>query len=230
MKSINEGIEFLTSKYAVAKKVELIDRETVSIDGKKSAILPWRCERRFVELKKLAQGGEMHGISVIRVARIDRKGADIMKMFYREADICEYVLGSEVKEVFAIENSGKALNAILKMDSGVICTLEIAATLGEGEKVIDKHEIIAEKGVACDRVVDTQIPQSSIYVFANGKNQEFIDTDAELYGLSIDDAAIARQCFELARDGICLCEQAEHLSNLLAACKKSIAAGKNIIL
>ena len=228
MKLINEGIGFLADKYGIEKKIRLIDRDTVVIDGERHTLLPWRSERRIIELKNIAM--TMQGISMIRVSRIDKKRADIMKMFCREADICEFVLGSAIKEIFAVENSGKAMNAVLKTESGVVCTLELAATLSDEKNVIDKHEIISQNGVACDRGVDTQIPQQSVYVLKAGENKEYTDTDAELYGLSSEDASIARQCFETARGNVCFCNQAGHLQDLAAACRKSIETEENTAL
>ena len=48
---------------------------------------------------------------------------------------------------------------------------------------MDKHEIIARRGVACDRVVDSQIPQESIYVWSKNGHSAFTDVDTELFGL-----------------------------------------------
>lgn len=229
MKSVKEGIDFLLDKYNVNKCVEQADGETAVIDGKKCALLPWRCERRFIELKSLA-ADSLKGISAIRVGRIDKKDADIMKMFRREADICEFISGSAVKEIFAVANGSKAMNVIMKLDNGIICTLELAAVLNDGERTVDKHEIIAQKGVACDRAVDTQVPQSSIYVFTGDDKEEYLDVDAELYGLSADEAAAARQCFEMARDGYCLCGRAAHLDEIVSACRRSADTEENVIL
>ena len=88
----------------------------------------------------------------------------------------------------------------LKGADGVVCTIEIAATLPEGEKPKDKHEIITRRGIACDVVVDAQLRQESIYVFGE-KNEAFTDVDFECYGLTADEVATVRAAFALARDG-----------------------------
>ena len=85
------------------------------------------------------------------------------------------------------------------MDDGVVCSLEIANTLPAGAEHIDKHEIITARGLVCDRVVDTQIPQQSIYLYA-GTNEAYTDVDFELYGLSAAEVAAVRCAFALAKD------------------------------
>lgn len=234
MKTLNEGISFLLDKYAVDKKVEVESLESVVIEGERHALLPWRWERRIVELKNLAQGtaasGKLEGISVMRVAHIDKKTSDLWSVLRRELDICEFVIGSEAAEIFAIQNLEKAMNVIMKLKNGVVCTIELATTLSEDAKVIDKHEIIAQKGVACDRVVDTQVPQSSIYLFTDDEKAEFQDVDAELYGLSIDEIAVVRQSFDMAANAYHLDSQAAHLDCLIAAAQQSEKELQNVIL
>ena len=119
----------------------------------------------------------------------------------------------------------------MKLENGVVCTIEASATLPCDAKDIDKHEIIAEKGVACDRVVDTQIPQSSIYLFSDKKvPKEYMDVDAELYGLNVDEAAVVRQSFDLAANDYTLDIDAKHLDKLIEAVEKSLQNTENVIL
>ena len=49
MKLINEGIGFLADKYGIDKKIRLIDRDTVVIDGERHTLLPWRSERLTIK-------------------------------------------------------------------------------------------------------------------------------------------------------------------------------------
>jgi hypothetical protein len=63
---------------------------------------------------------------------------------------------------------------------------------------VDKHEIITDNGVGCDRVVDTQMPQQSIYVFGK-EEQSFMDTDAELFGYEEIQINTIRNAFALAK-------------------------------
>ena len=107
---------------------------------------------------------------------------------------------------------------------------ELAATLEENQKDIDKHEIITDNGVGCDRVVDTQMPQESIYVFGKN-NQTFMDTDAELFGYSeieintIRNAFIVAKCSEVQKSNM---QKWEHIEKVIAAAKTSLKTLENI--
>lgn len=199
MKLLQEKLEFLLDKYSVETKAVLNTRETAVIDGKEIPTLSHRLERRFIELKNIVQGGTLQGVSVMRVARIIEKGNDIYAELYRELDICEYVLGRKIKSVMAMQNDN-ALNVIVKAEDDIVCTIEISATLKKGEIPKDKHEIISQRGIACDVVVDAQLKQDSIYLFGDS-NQKYTDVDYELYGLSTEDVAVIRSAFSLAQNG-----------------------------
>lgn len=199
MKLLQEKLNFLLDKYSVETKAQLKDRKTVIITDKEIPVLPHRLERRFIELKNIVQGGTLQGISVMRVARIVEKGKDIFAELYREFDICEYILGKKIVAVTAMQNDN-TLNVIATAEDDIVCTLEISATLAKGEIAKDKHEIISQRGIACDIVVDAQLKQDSIYVFG-AENKKFTDVDFELYGLSIEDIAVVRSAFTIAQKG-----------------------------
>jgi len=198
MKKLQEKLDFLLEKYSVERKAILKDCKTVVIDGKDIPTLSHRSERRFVELKNIVNNGTLVGISVMRVARIVESGKDIYEELYREFDICQFVLQRKIKTVTVMEN-GNVLNAIATTEDGVVCTFEISATLEKGEIAKDKHEIISQRGIACDVVVDAQLKQDSIYVFGN-ENKKYTDVDFELYGLSIEEIAVVRAAFSIAQN------------------------------
>ncbi|MDD6735287.1 MAG: hypothetical protein PUE13_03125, partial [Clostridiales bacterium] len=101
------------------------------------------------------------------------------------------------KSIMVMEH-GNVLNAIANAEGGIVCTIEISATLNGDEPAKDKHEIISQRGIACDIVVDAQLKQDSIYVFGS-ENRKYTDVDFELYGLSTGEAAIVRAAFEIAQ-------------------------------
>ena len=197
MKILQEKLNFLLDKYSVDVKAELKDSKTVIIDGQELPLLSHRNERRFLEQKNIVTGGTLQGISVMRVARIIEKDSDIYEALGRELDICQYVLQRDLVSIMVMQNDN-VLNAISTCADGVVCTIEIPATLAAGEIAKDKHEIIAQRGTCCDVVVDAQLKQDSIYVFG-AENQKFTDVDFELYGLSIEEVAIVRAAFSIAQ-------------------------------
>ena len=187
----------MLQKYSVGAKATLKDSKVAVIDGVDTPILSHRLERRFIELKNIVQGGTLQGISVMRVARITEKGTDIFAELYRELDICQYILGRNIVGSTAMQNDN-TLNVIATAEDAIVCTIEISATLTKGEIPKDKHEIISQRGIACDVVVDAQLKQDSIYVFG-AENKKFTDVDFELYGLSIEDIAVVRSAFTIAQ-------------------------------
>ena len=222
-------LDKLLEKYDVNCEAVIQDKNQAVIGGQETPLLSWRHERRFIELRNLIEEGAVREISVMRSLCIAPKGTPIDGLFLRELDLCEWILNERIYEIFAVENAGMARNAILKTESGIICSLELAATLAEGTQIHDKHEIISRGGVATDRVVDTQIPQSSIYVMKeNAETEEYLDVDAELFGLSPEECAAVRQCFDMAKNGYVLTEEVKRLKRLTELSSESVQSGKNI--
>ena len=230
MQQLQQKLDFLLEKYAVASTAVLKDRRTVTVNGEDLPTLSHRAERRFLELKNIVQGGTLVGISVMRVARIVEKGSDLFEQLYRELDLCQYILGRRFVSINAMQNEGTMI-AIATAEDGVVCTLELAATLSKGEPAKDKHEIISQRGIACDVVVDAQLKQNSVYVFGN-KNQEFTDVDFELYGLSIEDIAVVRSAFAAAKDqnGEQLKAIDRNLNMLVELAKRSVETGERQVI
>lgn len=199
MQILQKKLEFILDKYSVGTKAVLNNCKTVSINGIEIPLLAHRQERRFIELKNIVNGGTIVGISAMRVARIVEADSDVFAELYRELDICQYILNRNIKSIMAMQNDN-VINVIATTEDGVVCTIEISATLKKGEKAIDKHEIISQRGIACDIAVDVQLKQDSIYVFGK-ENNKYTDVDYELYGLSFEEIVIVRSAFAIAQTG-----------------------------
>ncbi len=231
MKKLQEKLDYLLDKYAVGKTAVLsVDGAFVTVNGKKYALLPWRNERRFVELKKICEN-TVGNISHFKIMSINPKTADLDYVIKRELDTAEYISGLKITEIFKAQN-GNTCSVICMTDKKAVFTLELAATLPEGSEIVDKHEIITDRGTACDRNVDSQTPLSSVYVFGK-KHEEYTDVDFELYGLSIYEISVVRQAFDVAkyeslgeRNNV----DAERLSVLLEKAELSEKTCLNVIL
>lgn len=224
--NLQKGLDDLLTKYSVGTGAALSENgEGVVIDGAEYPLLPWESERRFFEMKNTF-ATRLGNACTFRVGYTAHKGTDLFALLRREIGVIEYVLSSDIKSIYAIRG-GNAMNCIATAGNGCICTLELAATLCTDEKEIDKHELMTDAGHTCDRVVDTQIPQESIYVY--GANRAvYTDTDAELYGMSEREAAIVRNAFSLAK---CACTResnrarSAHLDAVVKACAESLETG-----
>lgn len=229
MKELQNKLDFLLEKYAIEKKAVLKDRKTVIINSEELPLFAHRYERRIIELEKLANDGTLFGISVMRTARIVERGSDVFDELYRELDICQYVLRRKIKTITVMQNES-VLNTIAVTDDGVVCTIEVSATLTKGEPSKDKHEIISQRGIACDIVVDAQLKQDSIYVFGN-ENKKYTDVDFEIFGLLIDDTAVVRAAFALAQseDYSDIKNDAENLERLIRLAQKSAKTNERMV-
>ena len=230
MIKLQEKLDFLIEKYSVDTKAVLKDANTVVIDGVELPLMSHRNERRFIELKNVVNNGTLVGVSVMRVARIIEKGSDIYAALYRELDLCQYILQRKIKSIMVMENDN-VLNAIATTEDAVVCTIEISATLKKGEIAKDKHEIISQRGIACDVVVDAQLKQDSIYVFGS-ENQKYTDVDFELYGLSIEETAVVRAAFSAAQNKNYdeLNAIHENLCKLVEMARKSAKSGEREVM
>lgn len=195
---MQKGLDLLLEKYSVKSLAELVkDGKTVVIDGKPVPVLPWESERRIIELRNLVVTGRLGNMCTYRIGHTTKKGADLFELLAREVGILEFTVNSTAKEIFAIAGKN-TMNCIVETENGCVCTIELGATLNAGQKDVDKHEIITDNGVGCDRVVDTQMPQQSIYVFGK-EEQSFMDTDAELFGYEEIQINTIRNAFALAK-------------------------------
>ena len=164
-------------------------------------LLPWRAERRFAELKRLIEERTVTPLVMCRLARFaGRDDTPMDAVLYRMFDLCQWIAGEPIVSLFASFAGDACGNVLAKLAGGVLCSVEVAATLPAGSPPVDRHELIARRGVASDLVVDTQVPQSSVYLVTEDRQQQFTDTDAELFGLPPDDISRLRAAFQVLAD------------------------------
>ncbi len=227
---MQKGLNYLLKKYSVSGDVTLSQNGAcVCVSGTCYPTLPYESERRFIELRNLVLTGRLGNMCTYRIGHTAKKDTDLFALLAREIGILEFTVNARVKEIFAIAGHA-TMNVIAETDNGCVATIELGATLGDTEADIDKHEIITDNGVACDRVVDTQIPQQSIYVY--GKHSTaFLDTDAELYGYEEWQVNTIRNAFLLAKDEQKRAEYTKkhaHITAVVNAAKRSLETLDNI--
>ncbi len=237
IKKMNEALQQLRDKYAVAADGVLAaadgigaEAELKCADGTTVKLLPWRPERRFVELKKLIDGKTLEGVSTLRFAAMSSEKS-LARLLYRELDLCAYLGESPIASAFAVV-SGNTANVIAKLANDVSCSVECSAALPAGSEEVDRHEIIARRGVACDRSIDTQVPLSSIYQFTEKGEKRYTDTDTELFGFSTDEIILIRAAMEVLQHpelGKAWNEADATLKHVIAATLESEKNGKPAI-
>lgn len=163
-------------------------------------LLPWRVERRFIELRNLLQNRTLEDLSTLRFSSF-ANGLSMAELLYRELELCEWIGDSSVKSLFAVFGGDAGANLIIKLHNGISCSIECGNRLPAGSRPVDRHELIARRGIASDRTVDSQIPQSSIYLFSETGKSEFTDIDAELFELEPESSLYVRAAFAALRSG-----------------------------
>lgn len=203
--AMNDALNELRTKYAVAQSGTIV-ADANGVAGAKLQcaagvvpLLPWRVERRFEELKKLVDGGTLEAVSTLRFAAM-RADAALENMLLREFDLVEFMVGVRIKSAFAALAGEQVANVIATLADGKSASIECSVALPAGSAPIDRHEIIAARGVACDRVVDTQVPQASIYAFTEAGHAVYTDTDAELFGMSEAEILVVRAALALLKN------------------------------
>ena len=232
---MNRSLAFLRDKYGCPAGEIVPGNEGFELalpDGTRIPLLPWRVERRFVELKKIIDGKTLEDVSTFRFASFTA-GGDSVKSAARELELASFLAGSPVKQLFAVRSTDAACNILARLANGMSASVECGVKLPAGADPMDRHEIIARRGVASDRTVDTQVPQSSIYEWTGSGLQTFTDVDTELFGLPNDQIWIVRAAFavlmkpELAPEWN---QAAEAMKKYAAAIVKSDAENQPVTL
>ncbi len=208
LQKMNEALDTLRVKYAVGAHGELVQDDSHAAEVRLKtpsgsvALLPWRVERRFVELKKMIDGGTLEDVSTLRFAAMSAD-RPLTQLLYRELDLCEFLAGVPVVRTFAVVSGMRVAHVVATFADGRSASVECSAALPAGTAAIDRHEVIARRGVGCDRTVDTQVPQASIYAFSAEGERRFTDTDAELFGFPQNEITAVRAALAVLKtDGL----------------------------
>lgn len=204
VQNMNAALSTLREKYAVAAAGELIE-DTGHVAGVRlkteSAIvtlLPWRVERRFIELKKMIESDTLEDVSTLRFAAMSAEQS-LEQLLYRELDLCEFLGDALIVRSFAVAAGSRVAHVVATLADGKSASIECSAVLPPETEPMDRHEIIARRGVGCDRAVDTQVPLASIYAFTAEGEERFTDTDSELFGFSLAEILAIRAAFEVLK-------------------------------
>ncbi len=197
---MNKALTMLCKKYGLSLTGQILQGEGFyklkCSCGKETYLLPWRTERKFFELKKMLDDGTLKDLSTLRFCSL-RSGGCLKQLIAREMDIAVFFTGVPVQSVFAVMAAEKncAANIIAKLANDVSVSIECSTKLPAGQQPIDRHELIASRGVASDQAVDTQTPHSSIYVYNQDGEMRYTDTDTELFGFEYEEVLVIRAAF-----------------------------------
>lgn len=253
-KDVDAVFRALASKYAVdvpeswilRNEPEVSCDKTCLCPGPKLAgqfetaipLFPWRCERRFVELAKLVSGNTVENVVMCRFSCTGKKSSSLKEILYREFDLLEWFNASPIASLYATLSDNRFANVLVRLENGCVCSVEVGITLPDENTatLLDRHELIGQRGVASDRVVDTQIPQSSIYFFQGNKTDCYTDVDTELFGMDNDGINLVRSAWAFVSDPAVdfptrraeHVARHEHLTDWVEQVFQSSASGKHV--
>jgi hypothetical protein len=163
-------------------------------------LFTWRSKRKFIELKKIVEDSTIEDVVMFRFCSMGSKNAwDLSSLLYRELDLCEFIGNGKIVSVQASISGNHAGSAILRLSNNILCSVELSICMPINSEIVDRHEIIARRGVASDLAVDTMVPQNSIYSYTENGEHRYRDVDMELFGyneLEIDHIRSAFQVFK----------------------------------
>lgn len=215
-KSLNKSLANLLGKYdiAITKGFELIkftnEKQILhlfpgwkfkrKLGENDIPLFPWRFNRKFIELKKIVVGQTVEDVALMRFSCSSKDHAQwsLKALLYKELDLCEYLGGASIKKYYwVIDDSRASINMILKLANGILCSIEIGMDQPNNflPALIERHEIIGARGTCSDIVVDTQVPQSSVYVFTEDGMEQYKDIDMELHGHTPSEVDHIRSAF-----------------------------------
>lgn len=237
MQDTNEALTGLLEKYGVRKTSEYSFVTGSSVieaslsDERTIPLQPWRSSRRFIELFKLVDSHTLEDVCQLRFSNCATTGTSLESILYEEFDLCEYIGHGRIVSVNAVFSGGQACNVILRLDNGIIGSIEASCLLPEGTQGTSRHEVVARRGVANDVPVDVQRQQQSIYLYTKDGCQGFRDEDFELYGLDNNEIMMVRAEFDFYRSGADAGSQKDrhnHLRSIVEATVESEATHRRI--
>lgn len=167
----------------------------------------WRFRRSLVELKKLVFDETIVDPCLLRLSYFGKaNGQSLRELIYQKLDICEFITSDKIYSVFAIGDGQQHVNILVKLRSGILCSIEICLNLSITSQIQERHEIIARRGTASDNLIDTQIQQQSIYCFTKNTEEVFTDTDMELFGFTEEEVNMIRSGFDFLKQNASIAE------------------------
>jgi len=195
-------------------------------------LLTWRVNRKFTELQKIISTRVVEDVSMLRFSCLGSSDKwSLEALMYKEFDLCEFLAGGTIVSLHATHSNNLAGNVIVTMNNGIIGSVEVGTQLPPRHSLVDRHEIIARRGVASDLVVDTQVPQGSIYTYTDQDMATYKDVDNELFGFDELEVEYIRSAFEVIKNPELagkLALQHNRLSMLVKAAFKSDRNNKKI--
>lgn len=159
----------------------------IETEGERIPIFTWRYNPRINGLYGTARNiAKEHTLSTLKSLNFAPKTRTLAEELFRELDVAEHILGSEVSSIMGYGNE-LAANFVIMMKNGTMCNLEASVTLPAEANRQSKHTIFSTDGFACDMVTDNSILQEQVHLFNVGKDPIDYTDDMLLFGMNGED-------------------------------------------
>lgn len=187
---INEGVEIICDLLNLERVPEwsIIDRgngefcDTLVIDEEKYPLFLWRFDGQFHALKEMS--GNLRPVC-FKLNCCTERSYGLERLMFREFDLAEYILDSEIKKLNAFIN-GSSANILASMANGKTAVFELGATLADGTADQGKHTVWGKDGQIADRVISEKCAPQEMYIYTDDSRPYSHNDDVGglLYGLT----------------------------------------------
>ena len=135
------------------------------LSEKRFLLMPWRTNKRLNNMRQVMTPEFAAGVSAMKSECVVQRCYPLEALAAKEIDICEWVLGDKITEVFALTDEAQVFHLIGRMESGARITIDITNALHEGVRETERHEVFAKGGSLVDLPVGMQLATEDIYTF-----------------------------------------------------------------
>ena len=165
------------------------------LHDRRCLLMPWRTNKRLSNMRQVMTPAFAAGVSAMKSECVMQNCYPIQALAAKEIDICEWVLGDKVTEVFALTDEAQVFHLIGRMEGGARITIDITNALHDAVRETERHEVFAKGGSLVDLPVGMQLATEDIYAFRS--DSESPETYSEVI---LGDTFYSREEAALIRD------------------------------
>lgn len=199
-------------------------------DEKEYLLMPWRTNKRLNNMRLCISNGSISDISAMKSECVVQRCFPLFSLAAKEIDICEWMLGEQVQEVFALTDEAHVFHLIGRMKSGKRITVDISNNLHENVRETERHEVISSNGSLADFPVGMQIATEDIYAFTvdseHPRTYSEVILGHEFY--TREEAAIIRDVQFLLADENERAKRENRMNELLCIVNAAILSSKEL--
>ena len=199
-------------------------------DGKRYLLMPWRTNKRLNNMRQVMTPDFAAGVSAMKSECVVQQCYPLFSLAAKEIDVCEWVLGDTVEEVFALTDNAHVFHLIGRMSRGARITIDISNTLHENVRETERHEVFARGGSLVDLPVGMQLATEDIYTFRS--DSEYPETYSEVIlgdtFYTREEAAIIRDVQQVLANPQVLAQRENRYDELMRIVGAAVRSSQNL--